>query len=70
MNSNVCVWSRSDEDRDESGEDVMKVCAVEKVEMKFSDRNAPYKRTRVSLPTTASNGGGQHANARQKDKGL
>jgi hypothetical protein len=43
------VGSRSDEDRDASGEDVMKVCATEKVEMKFSDCNAPYKRTRVSV---------------------
>ena len=39
--------SRSDEDIDVSGEDVIRVCAIEKIEMKFMDCNAPYKRVRV-----------------------
>lgn len=39
--------SRSDEDIDLSGEDVIRICAVEQIEMKFMDCNAPYKRVRV-----------------------
>lgn len=39
--------SRSDEDIDVSGEDVIRICAVEKIEMKSMDCNAPYKRVRV-----------------------
>lgn len=43
----IAAFGRSDEDKDVSGEDVMKLRATEKVEMKFGDCNAPYKRTRV-----------------------
>lgn len=39
--------NRSDEDVDISGMDMIRVTVLEKVEMKFMDRNAPYKRTRV-----------------------
>ena len=49
------MLGRSDEDRDMSGEDVMKVCATEKVEMKFGECNAPYMRTRVSSPPPLPN---------------
>lgn len=41
------IMSRSDEDIDLSGEDVIRICAVEQIEMKFMDCNAPYKRVRV-----------------------
>lgn len=48
VNEHLYGHCRSDEDVDVSGEDVIRVCASEKIEMKPMDCNVPYKRIRVS----------------------
>ena len=44
--------ARAEGDRIPSGEDVMKVAASERAEMKAMNCNAPYKRCRVSCRWT------------------